>query len=77
MKLPLGETAFQVPDPKVNFHLKILFCLRRKKTYPCDNLHNMLMLICNETSGWHFNISFSFKQLETTQMVETILRALL
>jgi len=25
MKLPLGETAFQVPDPKVNFHLKILF----------------------------------------------------
>lgn len=56
---------------------KNIVLFKKKKTYPCDNLHNMLMLICNETSGWHFNISFSFKQLETTQMVETILRALL
>lgn len=63
-----------IPPPNI-----VLFKEGKKnqQTHPGDNLHNMLMLICIQTSGWHFNISFSFRQVGTTQMGETILRALL
>lgn len=37
----------------------------------------MLMRVRIQASGWHFNTSFSFRELDLTQMVKMVLRALL